>query len=98
MPVTLNEIEQFLLHIEQNEEVVFEQYTDYLLLPIVPFFQLVHVQNTQQVINGLLCFEPASNGFLIRVDGYLTLACEDHSIRDDDLRRITIQLLETMRF
>ncbi|MCO4174553.1 hypothetical protein K8D10_22685 [Aeromonas veronii] len=96
--MTRNEIEQFLLHIEQNEDVVFEQYTDYLLLPIVPFFQLVHVQNTQQVINNLLGFESASNGFFIRVDGYLTLACEDHSIRDDDLRRITIQLFETMRF
>ncbi len=94
----LNDVEQFLLHLEQNEGIVFEQYLDYVLLPIIPFFQLIHVQNTLQVINRLQCFEPASNSFLIRVDGYLTLACEEHSIRYDDFRRITIQLLETMRF
>ncbi|GIA54395.1 hypothetical protein VCSRO39_3308 [Vibrio cholerae] len=94
----LNDVEQFLLHLEQNEGIVFEQYLDYVLLPIIPFFQLIHVQNTLQVINRLHCFEPASNSFLIRVDGYLTLACEEHSIRYDDFRRITIQLLETMRF
>ncbi|HDI3264683.1 TPA: hypothetical protein PMC50_003331 [Vibrio cholerae] len=98
MPVKLNDVEQFLLHLEQNEGIVFEQYPNYVLLPVIPFFQLIHVQNVLQVIDRLHCFEPVSNGFLIRVDGYLTLACEERSIRDDNFRRITIQLLETMRF
>lgn len=94
----LNETEQFLLHLERNESVVYQEHPDYLLFTIVPFFQLVHVINTQQVIQYLLQFELRSNGLLIRLDGYLTLACHEKNIRDDELRRLTIQLLEIMRF
>lgn len=98
MSEKLNEIEQFLLHLEQNENVVYEQHAEYLLFSVVPFFQIVHVINTLRVIQQLLFIESQFSGLLIRVDGYLTLACHEQNRRDDELRRLTIQLLEIMRF
>ncbi|MBU2895877.1 hypothetical protein [Vibrio hepatarius] len=98
MQPALNKIEIFLLKIEQNEEAVFSQHPDYVLYPVVPFFQLVHIHNIEQVIEKLHQFETTLGGFLIRVDGYVTLACPEFSVLEEDLRRLTIQLLEIMRF
>ncbi|RSD30304.1 hypothetical protein [Vibrio pectenicida] len=98
MQPELDKVESFLLKIEQNEETVFSQYPDYVLYPIVPFFQLVHIHNHEQVIDKIIQFETILGGFLIRVDGYITLACPESSVLEDDLRRLTIQLLELMRF
>ncbi|MDN3612031.1 hypothetical protein ACODM8_17760 [Vibrio ostreicida] len=98
MQPELNQIEQFLLDLEQSEQAVFSRYQDYVIYPIVPFFQLVHVSNIEQVMEQLSQFASVSSGYLIRVDGYLTLACAEFSIREDDLRRLTLQLLERMRF
>lgn len=98
MQSTLNPIEQFLLHLEQSERTVFSEYPDYLIYPILPFFQLVHVCNTEQVIEQLNQFESVLDGYLIRVDGYLAFTCPEFSAREDDLRRLTLQLLEIMRF
>ena len=98
MQPELDKVESFLLKIEQNEETVFSQHPDYVLYPVVPFFQLVHLHNIEQVIENLLRFESTLGGFLIRVDGYITLACPESTVLEDDLRRLTIQLLEVMRF
>ena len=98
MQPELDKVESFLLKIEQNEETVFSQYPDYVLYPIVPFFQLVHIHNLEQVIDKILQFETILGGFLIRVDGYITLACSELGVLEEDLRRLTIQLLEIMRF
>ncbi|MCF7505321.1 hypothetical protein L3V34_16000 [Vibrio sp. L3-7] len=43
-------------------------------------------------------FESVLGGYLIRVDGYLAFTCPEFSVREDDLRRLTLQLLEIMRF
>lgn len=94
----LDQVESFLLKIEQNEDAVFSQHPDYVLYPVVPFFQLVHLHNIEQVIEKLHQFETTLGGYLIRVDGYITLACPESGVLEDDLRRLTIQLLEIMRF
>ncbi|AYV25041.1 hypothetical protein L1D61_25700 [Vibrio mediterranei] len=98
MQRTLNPIEQFLLDLEQSERTVFSQYPDYLIYPVVPFFQLVHVCNLEQVIEQLNRFQSVLGGYLIRADGYLAFTCPEFRVREDDLRRLTLQLLEIMRF
>lgn len=69
-----------------------------LFISFCRFFQLVHVCNTEQVIEQLNQFESVLGGYLIRVDGYLAFTCPEFSVREDDLRRLTLQLLEIMRF
>lgn len=97
MPV-LSPIEQFLLRLERNERDVFSHNLDHVLLPIVPFFQLVHVVNIDHVLRLLSQFEQGEGSALIRIDGFLTLAAEEKSIPNEDLRRWTINLFDAMRF
>ncbi len=98
MQHALNPIEQFLLHLELNERMIFSQHPDYFIYPIVPFFQLVYVCNTEQMIKGLDRFESELGGYLMRSEGYLSFTCPEFNVDEDDLRRLTIQLLEIIRF
>jgi hypothetical protein len=94
----MNEVEVFLMNLEDNEVLVFEQYPDLVILPLIPFFQLTKVQNTYQMCEKLISFESIFGGFLIRVNGDITLACVENGINRDHIRRLTIKLIETMRF
>ncbi|QFQ77496.1 hypothetical protein F9277_08775 [Vibrio harveyi] len=97
MPV-LSNIEQFLLKLELNEREVFAHYPDHVLLPIIPFFQLVHVEDIELVLKQLSLFEQGKGQFLIRLDSFVTLAANETSLRRDDLRRWTLQLIDSMRY
>ncbi len=94
----LSNIERFLLKLERNEREVFTHYPDHVLLPIIPFFQLVHVEDIELVLKQLSLFEQGEGQFLIRLDGFVTLAADETSLRRDDLRRWTLQLIESMRY
>ena len=98
MQFTLNSIEQFLFNLEQNEKTVFSEHPDYFIYPLIPFFQIVHVLNIEDVLTQLNQIEVVLGGYLIRVDGYLVYTCSEFGVREEDLRRLTIQLLEIMRF
>ena len=91
-------IEQFLLKLERNELDVFVRYPDYILLPIIPFFQLVHTENIEVVLERLSHFEQGDSQFLIRLDGFVTLVIDEANFRKDDLRHQMFQLLESMRY
>ncbi|EGQ8131803.1 hypothetical protein CGI04_06865 [Vibrio parahaemolyticus] len=94
----LSNIERFLLKLERNEREVLTHYPDYVLLPIIPFFQLVHVEDIELVLKQFSPFEQGEGQFLIRLDGFVTLAADETSLQIDDLRRWTLQLLESMRY
>ncbi len=94
----LNKIERFLLKLEQNEHEVLTHYPDHVLLPIIPFFQLVHVEDIELVLKQLSLFEQRKGLFLIRLDGFVTLAADETNLQKDDLRRWIIQLIESMRY
>jgi hypothetical protein len=91
-------IEIFLQRLEKNEEIILSDYHDHLLLPIFPFFQLVHVVNLEIVIDLILQFEIVINGVFIRVDGFMTLTIAEQDYSQDEVRRLTFNLLEKMRF
>lgn len=91
-------VEQFLLRLERNERDVFVHHPDHILVPIIPFFQLVHAVNVECVLIQLSRFEQEEGNALIRLDGFLTLAADEKNIRPDDLRRWIITLCESMRF
>jgi len=91
-------IESFLQHLEANEIIIFTDYKDNLLLPIFPFFQLVHVVNLEVIIELILQFELAMKGVFIRVDGFLTLTIAEQDYSEDDIRRLSINLFDNMRF
>ncbi|MBS0045040.1 hypothetical protein KFE26_22565 [Shewanella sp. M16] len=97
-PTPPDDIEYFLQRLEKNEVVIFKNYPDNLLLPIFPFFQLVHVINLEAVLALILQFEIAMKGVFIRVDGFLTLTIAEQDYSEDDVRRLSINLIETMRF
>ncbi|ARR51739.1 hypothetical protein ETN89_20995 (plasmid) [Photobacterium damselae subsp. damselae] len=94
----LNEIEQFLLRLEENEQFVFNYRQDDRILAILPFFQLVHVLNLNEIIRFLALLEQLMRGKLVRSNGYLMIALSDDVYDEEELRRLTIQLLEKMRF
>ncbi len=94
----LNNIERFLLKLERNEHEVFTHHPDHLLLPIIPFFQLVHVEDIELVLKQLSLFEQGKGQFLIRLDGFVTLAADGTNLQKEDLRRWTLQLIESMRY
>lgn len=96
--LVLSPLEEFLLKLERNERDVFSLYPEHILIPIIPFFQLVHIVNIDLVLRLLNHFEQGENSILIRLDGFLTLAADETSIRNEDLRRWTLQLLESMRY
>lgn len=97
-PTPRDYIEHFLQRLEKNEAVILRDYPDNLLLPIFPFFQLVHVINLDAIIALILQFEIAIKGVFIRVDGFLTLTIAEQDYSEDDVRRLSINLIETMRF
>ncbi|MDE1211615.1 hypothetical protein [Vibrio aestuarianus] len=94
----IDEVEQFLLNLEHNEQRILSLCPDHLLLPTLPFFQLVHVINIEEVIKQLATIEIITGGQFIRVDGYLTLAIEEQLYQSEELRCLTLQLFEIMRF
>ncbi|CAH8234928.1 hypothetical protein VAE122_3040171 [Vibrio aestuarianus] len=65
----IDEVEQFLLNLEHNEQRILSLCPDHLLLPTLPFFQLVHVINIEEVIKQLATIEIITGGQFIRVDG-----------------------------
>ncbi|PIW61465.1 hypothetical protein [Shewanella sp. CG12_big_fil_rev_8_21_14_0_65_47_15] len=91
-------IQHFLQRLETNETVILRDHKDNLLLPIFPFFQLVHVVNLEVTIELILQFEIAMKGVFIRVDGFLTLTIAEQDYSEDDVRRLSINLFEKMRF
>lgn len=94
----LTPLEEFLLKLERNERDVFNRYPEHILIPIIPFFQLVHVVNIELVLTLLSHFEQGESNILIRLDGFLTLAADETSIRNEDFRRWILHLLESMRY
>ncbi|AVI67764.1 hypothetical protein CKQ84_19000 [Shewanella sp. WE21] len=88
----------FLQHLEKNEVVILGKYPNHLLLPILPFFQLVHVINLEAVIELILQFELVVKGVFIRVDGFLTLTIAEQDYSAENVRRLSINLIENMRF
>ncbi|EGR0570502.1 hypothetical protein E8L98_15690 [Vibrio cholerae] len=94
----LNDIEQFLLKLEKNEQLVFNDCPDDRILPLIPFFQLVHVLNLDEIIRFLISLEQSLQGKLVRSEGYLMITLSDDVYDEEELRRSTIQLLEKMRF
>lgn len=97
-PIPRDYMEHFLHNLEKNEAVILNGYPDNLLLPIIPFFQLVHVINLDDIIALIFQFEIAIKGVFIRVDGFLSLTLAEEDYFEDDVRRLTINLIETMRF
>ena len=95
---TCDYIQQFLQRLEKNESVIFRDYPDNLLLPVFPFFQLIHLVNLEAVIDLIFQFEMASKGVFIRVDGFLTLTIAEQDYSEDNVRRLSINLFEKMRF
>lgn len=91
-------IQHFLQRLEKHEAIILRDYQDNLLLPIFPFFQLVHVVNLEGIIDLILQFEIATKGVFIRVDGFLTLTIAEQDYSEDDVRRLSINLFEKMRF
>jgi hypothetical protein len=91
-------IQHFLQRLETNETVILRDHKDNLLLPIFPFFQLVLVVNLEVTIELILQFEIAMKGVFIRVDGFLTLTIAEQDYSEDDVRRLSINLFEKMRF
>ncbi|HGF7167853.1 TPA: hypothetical protein AB5F34_004021, partial [Vibrio mimicus] len=65
---------------------------------LIPFFQLVHVLNLDEIIWFLISLEQSLKGKLVRSEGYLMITLSDKVYVEEDLRRFTIQLLEKMRF
>lgn len=98
MKIKLNQIEQFLLRLEENEKFVFENCPDDRIFQLIPFFQLVHVLNLDEIIWFLISLEQSLKGKLVRSEGYLMITLSDKVYVEEDLRRFTIQLLEKMRF
>ncbi|AQS37655.1 hypothetical protein Sps_02501 [Shewanella psychrophila] len=96
--ISLDGVERFLQRLEQNEKVIFRDYPDHLLLPIVPFFQLVHLGNLETVIEMILQFEIMTKGMFIRVDGFLTFTIVEQDYLEDEVRHFAINLFENMRF
>lgn len=94
----LDDIEQFLLKLEQNEEVVFRDCQDDLIFPLIPFFQLVHVLNLDEIIRFIISIEHSQNGKLVRLDNTIMITIPEDSYDEELLRRLNIQLLERMRF
>ncbi|WP_434525699.1 hypothetical protein [Photorhabdus asymbiotica] len=96
--MTKDHIESFLLRLENNEEQVFEFFQDYLLLPILPFFQLVHIVNTEEIMEELANIDKTFDSMMIRVDGYLTVAIAEKNYQEKELRNMVIHILQIMRF
>ncbi|WP_336934433.1 hypothetical protein [Vibrio cholerae] len=96
--MTLNEIEQFLLKLERNELLVFNDCPDDRILPLMPFFQLVHVLTLDEIMRFLISLEESLQGKLVRSEGYLMITLPDHVYDEEKLRIFTTQLQEKMRF
>ncbi|GHW44590.1 hypothetical protein VCSRO56_3571 [Vibrio cholerae] len=96
--MTLNEIEQFLLKLERNELLVFNDCPDDRILPLIPFFQLVHVLTLDEIMRFLISLEESLQGKLVRSEGYLMITLPDHAYDEEKLRIFTTQLQEKMRF
>lgn len=96
--MTKDHIESFLQRLENNEEQVFEFFQDYLLLPILPFFQLVYIVNTEEIIEALANIDKTFDSVMIRVDGYLTVAISEKNYQEKELRNMVIHILQIMRF
>ncbi len=96
--ISLDGIERFLLHLEQNEGIIFRDCPEHLLLPIMPFFQLVHLVNLEAVIKMLLQIEQMTQGMFIRVDGFITFTIVEQDYSERDVRQFSIKLFELMRF
>ena len=97
-PRPRDHIQHFLQRLETNETVILRDHKENLLLPIFPFFQLVHVVNLEETIELILQFEIAVKGVFIRVDGFLSLTIAEQDYSEDDVRRLSINLFENMRF
>ncbi|WP_036773138.1 hypothetical protein [Photorhabdus australis] len=96
--MTKDHIESFLQRLENNEEQVFEFFQDYLLLPILPFFQLIYIVNTEEIIEALANIDKTFDSMMIRVDGYLTVAISENNYQEKELRNMVIHILQIMRF
>jgi len=95
---TSDYVVNFLQRLEKNESIMFRDYPENLLLPVFPFFQLIHLVNLEAVIDFILQFEIATNGVFIRVDGFLTLTIDEQYYSEDNVRWLSINLFEKMRF
>lgn len=96
--MNLNIIEEFLFNLELNEDHVFDDFPSHLVLRIMPFFQLVHVLNIEEVIVRLMLFESAFSGKLIRVEGYITLAVDQNMVSKGKMICLINKLYGLMRF
>lgn len=96
--MNLNIVENFLLNLELNERMVFKDCPRHLVLHLMPFFQLVHVLNVDEVIGGLMLFERVFSGKLIRVEGYITLAVDEHMVSEDKMCNLINKLYSLARF
>ncbi|KAA1195504.1 hypothetical protein [Photorhabdus heterorhabditis] len=96
--MTKDHIESFLLRLENNEEQVIEFFQDYLLFPILPFFQLVHIVNTEEIMEALANIDKTFDSMMIRVDGYLTAVISENNYQEKELINMVIHILQIMRF
>ncbi len=94
----LNPVEQFLLNLENSEKRIFEHCPENLLLPIIPFFQLVEVINLIEVLGVVGEYEATSKGVFVRVDGYLTLSVADQDFNLEGVRLFCKRLCDSMRY
>jgi hypothetical protein len=94
----LDSKESFLYHIEKNGEEVFKNNQDDLLLPLIPFFQIVYVNNINEVLEQLLIFETETNGLLVRFNEYISLAVSESNYNEKQIRTLMMKLLEIMRY
>ncbi|MCX8986014.1 hypothetical protein [Citrobacter portucalensis] len=96
--MNLNIVEEFLLNLEMNERHVFEDCPEHLVLHIMPFFQLVHVINVDEIIVRLMLFESVFSGKLIRVEGYITLVVDEHMVSKEKMCYLINKLYGLMWF
>lgn len=95
---TDNRIEDFLLHMEKNQQFLFKNHPDHIILPLFPFLSLVYVVNLYEVMDALKALENDSGGYLMQYDGCIVLAVESVQPRGMDLRLCLIRILEEMIF
>ncbi|EKN4037952.1 hypothetical protein NUF46_004283 [Yersinia enterocolitica] len=91
-------IERFLSRLESNETHIFNFCTDFLFIPIFPFFQLVHILNMEEVIDELTKIDSVFNSLMIRVDGYLSLALDEVNYDEKMMKNMVTHVLNIMRF
>lgn len=97
-PTMDNRIEDFLLHLEKNQQLLFKNHPDYIVLPLLPFLSLVHVDNLYEILDALTALEKNSGGYLMQYDACIVIAVESVQPRGMDLRLSLIRILEEMRF